>query len=281
MLRLLSLVLLILTLSGCADIGNDTISVLTREDGSGTRGAFIEIFGIEQENDKGKKTDKTVTSAETTNSTSVMITTVNGNKAAIGYVSLGSLDQTKVKALAIDGINISNQSIKDKNYKVVRHFNAATKGEPSPIVSDFLKFVLSDEGQKTVEKAGYISEKNIGKYTSSHLSGKISIGGSSSVTPVVEKLKEEYQKLNPNVKIDLQQNDSTSGISGTIDGIYDIGLASRDIKESEKAKGIIPLKIATDGIAIIVNKENPVNNLTSKQIYKIYTGEIALWSEIN
>lgn len=259
---------------------NDNISVLTREEGSGTRGAFIELFGIEQKDADGKKVDHTITSAESTNSTSVMLTTVQGNKAAIGYVSLGSLDETKVKALKVDGNSATAESVKSGEYKISRPFNVATKGDATGVAGDFLKFILSEDGQKVVEDNGYISQGNNGKYTASNQSGKITVGGSSSVTPIMEKLKEAYVKLNPNVTIDVQQSDSTSGMTGTKDGVYDIGMASRELKDSEKEAGLVPTVIALDGIAVIVNKDNAVDNITSEQILKIYTGEITLWSEV-
>ena len=259
---------------------NDNISVLTREEGSGTRGAFIELFGIEQKDADGKKVDHTITSAESTNSTSVMLTTVQGNKAAIGYVSLGSLDETKVKTLKVDGNSATAENVKSGEYKIARPFNVATKGDATGVASDFLTFILSEDGQKVVEDNGYISQGNNGKYTASNQSGKITVGGSSSVTPVMEKLKEAYVKLNPNVKIDVQQSDSTSGMTGTKDGVYDIGMASRELKDSEKEAGLVPTVIAMDGIAVIVNKGNAVDNITSEQILKIYTGEITLWSEV-
>ncbi|MEE1007357.1 MAG: substrate-binding domain-containing protein [Acutalibacteraceae bacterium] len=259
---------------------NDSISVLTREEGSGTRGAFIELFGIEQKDADGKKVDHTITSAESTNSTSVMMTTVQGNKSAIGYVSLGSLDETKVKALKVDGSAATAENVKSGEYKVSRPFNVATKGDATGVAGDFLKFILSEQGQKVVEDNGYISEGNNGAYTASNQSGKITVGGSSSVTPVMEKLKEAYVKLNPNVTVDVQQSDSTSGMTNTIDGVYDIGMASRELKDSEKEAGLVPTVIALDGIAVIVNKDNAVEDITSEQILKIYTGEITLWSEV-
>ena len=255
MKKIISLILtaglLMAALTGCGSKGNDAISVLTREEGSGTRGAFIELFGIEQKDADGNKVDKTITSAESTNSTSVMMTTVEGNKNAIGYVSLGSLDETKVKALKIDGNTASAENVKNGSYKIARPFNVATKGDPTGVASDFLKFILSEDGQKVVEDNGYISQGNNGKYTSSNQSGKITVGGSSSVTPVMEKLKEAYVKLNPDVTVDVQQQDSTTGMTGTIDGVYDIGMASRELKDSEKEAGLVPLVIAMDGIAVI------------------------------
>ena len=260
--------------------GTDAISVLTREEGSGTRGAFIELLGIEEKNADGKKVDKTIDTAETTNSTSVMITTVQGNKAAIGYISLGSLDKSKVKALKVDDAEATTDNVKSGEYKVSRPFNIATKGDATGVASDFIKFILSADGQAVVEKNGYISEGNTGAYTASGQKGKITIGGSSSVTPVMEKLKEAYVKLNPDVTVDVQQNDSSSGMKGAIDGIYDIGMASRDVKDSEKEAGLNSIKIALDGIAVIVNKDNTLDAITSEQIKNIYTGSLTKWSEI-
>lgn len=265
---------------GGTGTGTDAISVLTREEGSGTRGAFIELLGIEEKNADGKKVDKTIDTAETTNSTSVMITTVQGNKAAIGYISLGSLDKSKVKALKVDGAEAAADNVKSGEYKVSRPFNIATKGDATGVASDFIKFILSADGQAVVEKNGYISEGNTGAYKASGQKGKITIGGSSSVTPVMEKLKEAYVKLNPDVTVDVQQNDSSSGMKGAIDGIYDIGMASRDVKDSEKEAGLNSIKIALDGIAVIVNKDNALDAITSEQIKNIYTGSLTKWSEI-
>lgn len=281
----LASILLLGALAGCGSAqkaaGNDTISVLTREEGSGTRGAFIELLGIEQKDADGNKTDKTIATAETTNSTSVMITTVEGNKSAIGYISLGSLDKSKVKDLKVDGVEATAENVKNGTYKVARPFNIATKGDVSGVASDFIKFILSEQGQQIVEKNGYISEGNTGAYEAANLSGTVKVGGSSSVTPVMEKLKEAYVKLNPNVTIDVQQNDSSSGMKGAIDGIYDIGMASREVKDSEKESGLVSTKIAMDGIAVIVNKANPLDEIKSEQITSIYTGSITKWSEIN
>lgn len=265
---------------GNGGTGTDTISVLTREEGSGTRGAFIELLGIEEKDADGKKTDKTIATAETTNSTSVMITTVEGNKAAIGYISLGSLDKSKVKDLKVDGVEATAENVKNGTYKVARPFNIATKGDATGAASDFIKFILSAEGQAVVEKNGYISDGNNGSYTASGQKGKITVGGSSSVTPVMEKLKEAYVKLNPDVTVDVQQNDSSSGMKGAIDGIYDIGMASREVKDSEKEGGLVPTKIAMDGIAVIVNKANGLDEIKSEQITGIYKGEITKWSEV-
>ena len=249
------------------------ITVLSREDGSGTRGAFIELFGIEQKNDAGEKEDMTTDDAQITNSTSVMMTTVQGNPKAIGYISLGSLDESVVKAVEIDGAAPTVENVKAGTYKVVRPFNIATKGEASEVAQDFINFIMSAEGQKVVSENGYITVDDAAPaYAASGVSGKIVVGGSSSVTPVMEKLKEAYMALNP--------DDSTTGMTSTIDGAYDIGMASRELKDSELEAGLTPTVIAQDGIAVIVNKENTLTGLTSEQVLSIYTGETTDWSEL-
>lgn len=273
--------LLISLLAGCAS--GDTaspIAVISREDGSGTRGAFIELFGVEQKNDAGEKVDYTTDKAEITSSTAVMITTVQGNKNAIGYISLGSLDDSKVKALKIDGAEAGVENIKNGTYKVSRPFNIATKGEPTGLAKDFIDFILSAQGQEVVEDAGYISQGNTGTFSGELPEGSITVGGSSSVTPVMEKLKEAYLALNTAAKIEVQQTDSTSGMSAAIEGICEIGMASRELKDSELAE-LTPITIAIDGIAVIVNLENTVDSLSSEQVKSIFTGETLNWSELN
>lgn len=255
------------------------ITVLSREDGSGTRGAFIELFGIEQKDADGNKVDNTIDSAEITNSTSVMMTTVAGNKNAIGYVSLGSLDESQVKAVLIDGSQATAENVKDGTYKVSRPFNIATKGEPTGLAKDFIDYILSEEGQVVVEENGYVSEGNTGAFEGTQPEGKITVGGSSSVTPVMEKLKEAYAAVNPNATIEVQQSDSTTGMTSTIDGTYDIGMASRELKDEEAAE-LTGQVIALDGIAVIVNKENTIDELTSEDVLNIYTGATTDWSEI-
>ena len=251
------------------------ITVLSREDGSGTRGAFIELFGIEQKNDAGEKEDMTTDDAQITNSTSVMMTTVQGNPKAIGYISLGSLD------VEIDGAAPTVENVKAGTYKVVRPFNIATKGEASEAAQDFINFIMSADGQKVVSENGYITVDDAAPaYAASGVSGKVVVGGSSSVTPVMEKLKEAYMALNPDVTVEVQQSDSTTGMTSTIDGAYDIGMASRELKDSELEAGLTPTVIAQDGIAVIVNKENTLTGLTSEQVLSIYTGETTDWSEL-
>ncbi len=255
------------------------ITVISREDGSGTRGAFIELFGIEVKNDAGEKVDMTTDDAEITNSTSGMMTSVAGNTEAIGYISLGSLNDT-VKAVKIDGAEATVDNIKSGTYKIARPFNIATKGEVSDVAQDFIKYIMSEDGQKVVEDNGYISQGNDGAYESAGLSGKVVVGGSSSVTPVMEKLKEAYVALNPDVTIEVQQSDSTTGMTSAIEGVCDIGMASRDLKDSEIEKGLTGTTIAMDGIAVIVNNDSPVEELSSDSVKGIYTGEITDWADV-
>lgn len=287
----LAMMMSVAALTGCgggseeAAEGGDTaaasgaISVVSREDGSGTRGAFIELFGIEEKNDAGEKVDMTTEMAEITNSTAVMMTTVAGNPNAIGYISLGSLDDS-VKALKIDGAEATAENIKNGTYKVARPFNIATKEDVSEVASDFIAFIMSDEGQALVEENGYISQGSTGAYTASNMSGKIVVAGSSSITPVMEKLKEAYIALNPNVTIEVQQNDSTTGMTSVAEGTCDIGMASRELKDSELANGLQPTVIAMDGIAVIVNQENTVSDMTSDTVKAIFTGATTDWSEV-
>ena len=255
------------------------IDVISREDGSGTRGAFIELFGVEQKDASGEKVDYTTDDAEITNSTEVMITSVAGDKQAIGYISLGSLNDS-VKALKIDGAAATVDDIKDGTYKIARPFNIVTTGEVSDVAQDFINFIFSEEGQKVVEDNGYISQGNQGAYTASGKSGKVTVAGSSSVTPVMEKLAEAYKALNSAVTVEVQQSDSTTGVTSSIEGVCDIGMASRDLKEEETAKGAQGQVIAMDGIAVVVNNENPVDDLRSEQVKDIYVGDTTDWSEL-
>ncbi len=255
------------------------IDVISREDGSGTRGAFIELFGVEQKDASGEKVDYTTDDAEITNSTEVMITSVAGDKQAIGYISLGSLNDS-VKALKIDGAAATVDDIKDGTYKIARPFNIVTTGEVSDVAQDFINFIFSEEGQKVVEDNGYISQGNQGAYTASGKSGKVTVAGSSSVTPVMEKLAEAYKALNSEVTVEVQQSDSTTGVTSALEGVCDIGMASRDLKEEETAKGAQGQVIAMDGIAVVVNNENPVEDLTAEQVKDIYVGDMTDWSEL-
>lgn len=265
-----------------ADAGSSVegeITVISREDGSGTRGAFVELFGIEEEVD-GEKVDMTTDYAQVTNSTSVMMTGVAQNPKAIGYISLGSLDDS-VKALKVDGAEASTENVKNDTYKISRPFNVATKEGVSEVAQDFMDYILSEEGQKIVEESGYISAaENAEAYAGNKPKGKVVVGGSSSVTPVMEKLKEGYEAVNPDAEIEIQQSDSTTGMESALSGTYDIGMASRALKDTETEKGLTGTQIALDGIAVIVNKENSLADITSDQVKDIYTGEITDWSEL-
>ena len=259
------------------DSSND-ITIVSREDGSGTRGAFIELFGIEEKKD-GEKVDMTTDDAQITNSTSVMLTTVAGDDYAIGYVSLGSLNDT-VKALKIDGEEATEQNIKDGKYKICRPFNIATKkGADNEVVKDFIAYIMSKEGQQVISDNGYIGDDSAEAYTGSKPSGKAVVGGSSSVSPVMEKLIEAYKKVNTGAEIELQTTDSTTGMTSAIDGSYDIGMASRELQDEEKDK-LDSQVIATDGIAVIVNKNNATDELSSDQVKTIYTGDATTWDEV-
>lgn len=259
----------------------EEINVISREDGSGTRGAFIELFGIEQKNEAGEKIDYTTDDCDITNSTSVMMTTVAGNDCAIGYISLGSMNDT-VKALMIDGAQASVENIKQGTYNVARPFNIAVMADISDAAADFVAFIMSADGQAVIEENGYIAVvESAPQFEGSKESGKIVIAGSSSVTPVMEKLAEAYMAINPNAEIELQQSDSSSGMTSALDGVCDIGMASRALKDSEIEAGLIPMTIAMDGIAVIVSNDNPVDGLTREQVRDIYMGVITQWSEID
>ena len=256
------------------------INVISREDGSGTRGAFIEIFGIEKKNAEGKKIDYTTEEAAITNSTAVMLSSVVGDKYAIGYVSLGSLNNS-VKALQIDGAEASVENINNGSYKISRPFNIAVKDNLSAVATDFVNYILSDEGQNVIAANKYIKVKTSGSFQTKAPKGKVVVAGSSSVSPVMEKLIEAYKKINPNATLELQTSDSTTGVTNAINGTCDIGMASRSLKSSEKEKGVNEVTIAIDGIAVIVNQENPTVGLTKAQVESIFTGKVEKWNKIN
>ena len=261
-----------------ADLSSDPITVVSREDGSGTRGAFIELFGVEEKDADGNKVDNTTEEAEITNNTAVMMSTVAGNVDAIGYISLGSLNDS-VKAAKIDGVEATAENIKSGEYKVSRPFNIATNGEVSDVAQDFIDYILSPEGQAVVEENGYIAVDST-EAESTQPEGKVVVAGSSSVTPVMEKLKEAYAEVNPNAEIEIQQSDSTTGMTSAIDGICDIGMASRELKDEELEAGLTATTIANDGIAIIVNNDNPTDDLTADQVKSIYVGEVTTWGDL-
>ena len=258
-----------------------TINVISREDGSGTRGAFIELFGIEEKDADGNKVDNTTEEATIANSTEIVLSNVASDPSAIGYVSLGSLND-KVKALKIDGAEATVDNIKSGTYKISRPFNIATNGTPSDAAQDFINYILSSEGQKVVEDAGYIaSVDNAEAYANSGAKGKVVIAGSSSVTPVMEKLKEAYEKANGGkITVEVQQSDSTTGITSAAEGICDIGMASRELKDEETKENLTATEIARDGIAVVVNNDNDIDELTSDQVKAIFTGETTDWEDL-
>lgn len=266
-------VLVAATAVGCGS-QNEKITVVSREDGSGTRSAFSELMGIVKD-DKDNTTD----TAEVTNSTSVMLTTVAGNKAAIGYVSLGSLNDT-VKAIKVDGVEATAENVKAGKYAVSRPFNIVTGKDLTPLAQDFISYILSTDGQAVVDEKGYISVTQGEAYKASGQTGTLTIAGSTSVAPLMEVLADKYMALNSGVKIEIQQSGSSAGITSAVEGVCQIGMASRELKDSETAKGVTATKIAMDGIAVIVNKDNSFSELTSDQIRKIYTGETTQWSDL-
>ena len=256
-----------------------SITVNSREDGSGTRGAFIELFGVEEKDADGNKIDNTTLDANITNSTSVMMTSVAGDTYAIGYISLGSLNDT-VKAVKIDGAEATTENVANGSYKVSRPFNIATKGDVSEVAQDFIDFIMSADGQAIVEENHYIKASDAEAYAGSAPAGKVVVAGSSSVSPVMEKLKEAYLAVNPNAEIEIQTSDSTTGMTSTIDGICDIGMASRELKDSETEAGLTSTVIALDGIAVIVSNDNPIDGLTSEQVKSIFVGETTSWADV-
>lgn len=261
------------------DYDND-IAVISREDGSGTRGAFVELVGVEQKNEAGEKVDYTTVEAAITNNTSVMMTTVANDEYAIGYISLGSLNDT-VKAVKIDGVEASIENVANGTYTLNRSFNLAANGELNEAAQDFMNYILSAEGQTIIEEAGYIMiDDTAAAFETNGAEGKVVVAGSSSVTPVMEKLKEAYAEINTNVAIEINTSDSSTGVSSALDGTCDLGMASRALKDSEKEAGATEVTIAKDGIAVIINNNNPIDDLTKEIVKNIYVGNILTWSEI-
>ena len=280
MKKILSMILAMVMMMTSAYALAEEINVISREDGSGTRGAFIELFGIEQKNEAGEKIDYTTDECDITNSTSVMMTSVAGNDCAIGYISLGSLNDT-VKALSIDNAEATVENIKAGTYNVARPFNIATLTETSEAAQDFIAYIMSAEGQAVIEEEGYIKiDDAAAAFESNGAEGKVVVAGSSSVTPVMEKLKEAYAAVNANVTVEINTSDSSTGVSSVVEGTCDIGMASRALKDSEKETGAEEVTIAKDGIAVIVNNNNPIDDLTTETVKNIYVGDILTWSEI-
>lgn len=268
----------LVTLVGCGKKSGE-IMVVTREEGSGTRGAFVELTGILEKSDNGEEKDLTTKEAITQMQTETVITSVSGDVNAIGYVSTGSLNDS-VKAVAISAVEPTIDNIKSGSYEISRPFNIAIKNEDDPLVTDFISYILSEEGQKLVSKSYISVDDSLPKYTGKDQSGKIVVAGSTSVSPIMEVLSEEYMKLNPNVKIEIQQTGSSAGIKSAIDGTAQIGMASREGKDSEK-ESLEFIPIALDGIAVIVNKENPIESISMDTIKNIFTGKVITWDELN
>ncbi|MCP1101944.1 phosphate transport system substrate-binding protein [Aequitasia blattaphilus] len=280
---IISLLIALVFLSGCGqsekfDSSND-ITIVSREEGSGTRGAFVELLNVVQKK-KNKDIDMITLEAQITNSTAVTMTTVAEDEYAIGYISLGSMN-SQVKALEVDGVPISEANIVSGDYKISRPFNIVTKeGTENPAREDFIRFVLSEQGQKVVGEAGYIPLKDTVPYKPQTVKGKVVVGGSSSVAPVMEKMIEAYQRVNKGAQVELQATDSTTGATAVTEGGYDIGMLSREVKDSEKKQGLVPQVMAIDGIAIIVNQLNDIDGLSSDAIREVYLGNDLTWDEV-
>lgn len=283
-------ILFLTTAAGCGDDPSKTdtnksalagrqITVLSREDGSGTRDAFTELLGISEKDANGMSVDNTTIDSEVTNSTSVMMATVAGNPAAIGYISMGSFNDM-VKAVNVNGVSASAENVRNGTYPLARSFNIVTKGKTSEIAADFIKFIFSTQGQAVIEEKGYVSAGETESYSPLRLKGKIVAAGSSSVAPVVEALAEAYMDFNSDVQINVEQSDSTTGIMSAVTGICDIGLSSRGLTDSESAQGAVSEVIARDGIVVIVNHKNPADNFSGDVIKSIYTGDITKWDDI-
>lgn len=272
-------------LAGCSK-GFDPageIGLVSREDGSGTRSAFVELTGVQVKEANGKKVDKTSATTMVASSTAVALTTVAGEASALGYLSLGSVNDS-VKVLCVDGVAPTKEEIAAGRYPLVHPFNVVTRGPVenlNPVAKDFLDWVLSSEGQRIVESSGYLRVPNVTPYAgSTAVSGKVVCSGSSSVTPCMEKLKEAYVKSHPNVAIEVQQSDSSTGVSDARDGVCDLGMASRALKASESKAGLVATAIAIDGLAVVVNPQNPIENISKENLRKAFTGEITTWNQI-
>lgn len=277
-------------LTGCGSNTKDTssgdrngvtgeITVVSREEGSGTRSAFVELTGVEEKDADGNKMDHTYEEAIIANSTEIVMTTVEGDENAIGYISLGSMS-SNVKGLQVDGVEPTAENIINGTYTLSRPFNVVTHGELSNAAQDFMNFIMSEDGQKVIADNGYIEVDNNGAFTSNGASGKVVVAGSSSVTPVMEKLQEAYQTINGEVKIEIQESDSTTGVNFVADGTCDIGMASRDLSDEEVDKGLTATAIAMDGIVTIVNTANGVTGMTREQINDVFRGNITDWADL-
>ena len=257
-------------ISNWKDLGgkDEAIVAIGREAASGTRGAFEELLDVKDQCKYAQELD----------STGAVLAKVGSTPGAIGYVSLDVLDDT-VTAMKIDGVEATAENVKNGTYKVARPFNIATKSDISDVAQDFIDYILSSEGQEIVSD-GYIKINDDAQpYAGSKPAGKIVVAGSSSVSPVMEKLKEAYLKVNTNAEIELQTSDSTAGMTGAMEGTCDIGMASRELKDSESAT-LTATPIALDGIAVIVNPQNPTDDMSTEDIKDIFTGTKTMWSEI-
>ena len=263
----------VIILTGCGS-SSDEITVVSREDGSGTRGAFVEAAGVVD----SQGNDITTVKAEITNSTSVVIQSVISNVNSVGYISIGALSDD-IKASKIDGVEPTAENVNSGDYKISRPFSVVEKEGTSEIAKDFIEYILSDEGQEVVKNTGFIALKGNGKYEKKEIEGKVVIAGSTSVGPVMEVLAQEYMEINPEVEVEIQQTGSTAGIESTLAGACDIGMSSRNLKDTEIAKGLKGTVIARDGIAIVVNKENPCSALDLEDVKEIFAGEIINWSD--
>ena len=266
------------TSTGSESGASTSITVVTREDGSGTRSAFVELTGVET--DEG---DMTIATAQVANSTNNVMTSVQAEPSAIGYISMGSLNET-VKGIAVDGVEPTTDNVKAGTYPISRPFNIVTNGDISAqdeLTQDFVNWVMSADGQAICTEEGYIGDDAAEAYTSTQPSGSLAVGGSSSVSPVMEKLIETYMAdVNPNASIDLQTTDSTNGVTGALDGTYQVGMASRAISDDEASQGAVSTQLAMDGIAVIVNTENTVSNISMDSLRGIYTGEVTDWADV-
>ena len=277
MLAILTAAILVLGMTATA-FAASTITVISREAGSGTRSAFVELTGVEAKDADGNKVDQTDEDAIVQNGTAQVMTTVQGDVNAIGYISLGSLNDT-VKAVKVEGVEATAENVAEGTYGLSRPFNIAVLGEMNDTVKDFVAWMLGEEGQQLAADKGYVPGEPQ-EYVAAPVAGKIVVGGSSSVGPLMEKLAEAYQAINPQVEIEVQVSDSTTGMKSAIEGVYDIGMASRDLKDSEVEAGLTGITLCMDGIAVIVNNESAVEDLTVEQIRQIFTGEVTDWADV-
>ena len=255
------------------------IHVVSREVGSGTRGAFTEITKILSKNDKGEEVDSTYEEATIVNSTEGVITAVNGDALAIGYISLGSLND-EVKAVKVDGVEATPENINKGDYKIARPFMLAYhEANLSDVAKDFIKFIMSKDGQEIVKEDGCIPMETTENYKPANIEGRIAIAGSTSVTPLMEKLVDKYKELNPGFEADIQSNGSSAGIQAAIEGVAEIGMSSRNLKP-EELEQVESTAIAMDGIAVVVNNDNAIDDISLDNVHKIFVGEVKDWNDV-